>query len=270
MRIRHQLLFSACCTLVGALALGVPSAWAAFPGTNGKISFSTTRVSFQDIYTMDPDGTDQADVSLAASSDDNSAWSADGTKIVFQRGARIWKMNADGSGQTQLTFVCCDGMPGWSPDGTNIVFMSSRDGNREIYTMNADGSAQTNITNDAALDDFPAWSPDGTQIAFRSTRGTGDAIYKMNTDGTGVTLVISAGGVNCCADWSPDGSKIVYHTNRYGSGPDTEIQVVNADGTGDTRLTSTTPRRRSRRMEPRSSSTAHETSPGAEMPRSTS
>ncbi|MDT7947456.1 MAG: hypothetical protein RQ897_03795 [Thermoflexus sp.] len=72
----------------------------------------------------------------------------------------IYVMNADGSGQTNLTNNPAEGWrPAWSPDGRHIAFTSYRDGNGEIYVMNADGSGQTNLTNNPAEDGIPAWSP---------------------------------------------------------------------------------------------------------------
>ena len=72
------------------------------------------------------------------------AWSPDGSKIVFVRvGNKLWLMNADGSGVTQLT----DGRsrlssPAWSPDGSKIVFVVDR-GPRLL--MNADGTGLTQL-----------------------------------------------------------------------------------------------------------------------------
>lgn len=67
-------------------------------------------------------------------------------------------MNADGSGQTNLTRnPAIDGFPVWSPNGRQIAFVSDRDGNgyTEIYVMNADGSNQTYLAGGT----HPAWSP---------------------------------------------------------------------------------------------------------------
>ncbi|MFZ3085436.1 MAG: hypothetical protein WA097_02185, partial [Candidatus Hydromicrobium sp.] len=55
----------------------------------------------------------------------------------------IYIMNADGSGQVNLTNnPAGDSTPSFSPDGSKIAFESARDGNFEIYTMNVDGSEQ--------------------------------------------------------------------------------------------------------------------------------
>ena len=72
-------------------------------------------------------------------------------------------MNVDGSGQRNLTRnPASDSDPVWSPDGRKITFVR----NFEIYVMNADGTGQTNLTRNPAHDFAPAWSPDGQQIVF--------------------------------------------------------------------------------------------------------
>ena len=95
-----------------------------------------------------------------------AAWSPDGTRIAFVRffggAGEIFVMNADGSGQTDLTnSPANDGDPSWSPDGTKIAFTTDRGpvGDNEIYVMNADGTGQTDLTNTPANESDPDWQP---------------------------------------------------------------------------------------------------------------
>jgi len=147
----------------------------------------------------------------------------------------IYRMNADGSGQTNLTnHSGQDYEPAWSPDRTKIAFVSSRDGNYEIYVMNADGTGQTRLTNNGVGDFDPAWSPDGVKIAWASDRDGNYEIYVMNADGTGQTRLTNNGAGETYPAWSPDGAKIAFTSDRDGN---EEIYVMNANGTGQARLT---------------------------------
>ena len=66
----------------------------------------------------------------------------------------IYVMNANGSGQTNLTNNPTEDLqPAWSHDGKQIAFSSDRNGNHEIYVMNADGSHITRLTDSPAFDE---------------------------------------------------------------------------------------------------------------------
>ena len=227
--------------LLGLLAfLATPSiSHAAFPGTNGKIAFESTRNSSTgQIYTVNPDGSGVTQLTFTSADNSYPELSADGKQIVFESlrdgNHEIYVMNADGTGQTRLTNNSdIDNVPTWSPDSTKIAFTSLRDGNEEIYVMNTDGTGQTNLTNNSASDANPVWSPDGTKIAFHSDRNGSPYIFVMNTDGSGVTQLTTSGSDGGPA-WSPDGTKIAFPSDRNGN---LDIYVMNADGSGQTQLT---------------------------------
>ena len=231
-----------------ACVLAAP-AQAAFPGKNGKIAFVKSQFGAPTtsmVHTMEPDGSGVAPLptgSLAHSS--FPAWSPDGIRIAFKSGspADIYVQNADGSGQTKLTDNPDeDGYPNWSPDGTRLVFASRLSGSdSDIYVMNADGSGKTRLTNDPQDEFSPAWSPNGEKIAFvrdvfeNFHLRTG--IFVMNPDGTEVTELrpVLHVGANAAPDWSPDNTKIVFWSNQDDNNGD--IYVMNADGSGQIRLT---------------------------------
>ena len=126
-------------------AQGATLAWATFRGENGKIAFASLQDQrrYWEIYVINPDGTDQKQLTVTPAHSRGPAWSHDGSKIAFysdQSGDdEIYVMNADGSHQRRLTANAgADWAPSWSPDGSKIVFASDRDGSLEIYVMNAD------------------------------------------------------------------------------------------------------------------------------------
>jgi TolB protein len=114
--------------------------------------------------------------------------------------------------------------------------------------MNADGSAQSNLAPSPSTNESgPAWSPDGRTILFTTDRDGNEEIYAMNADGSNprnLTRHPLNDGRDGGYAWSPDGRKILFATNRdRNRGRDgkvaTELYVMNADGSGQRRLTRT-------------------------------
>src|SRR5205823_1330648 len=108
-------------------------------------------VSGGQIWTMNPDGTAQTALTGDATDHDTPSWSPDGRRIAFTRrfqpgdtGARIYVMNADGTGAFPVSSNSgVDGGPiSWSPDGTLVAYTSSRDGGGEIWLAASDGSGE--------------------------------------------------------------------------------------------------------------------------------
>jgi Tol biopolymer transport system component len=162
-------------------------------------------------------------------------------RIVFSTNrdgnSEIYLMNADGSGQINLTnnATAQDERPTWSANNDRIVFQSQRGPFVSIFVMNADGTNVTQLTADAVSANFaPVFSPVDNRVAFESTRDANNEIYVMNGDGTGQTRLTNNPAVDSNPQWSPDGKKIVFQSFRDGN---SEIYLMNADGSGQTRLT---------------------------------
>lgn len=244
------ILLGAAALLLGAGAAPAREAATRFVGNDApnwspdgkRIAFTTFRHGRSDIYVVNADGSGERRLTTDPAADDLATWSPDGAKIAFVSNRNenfdVFTMNADGTAETRLTTDPEDDFsPSWAPDSKRIVFRSNRDQNGEIYTMNADGSQQTRLTNDPASDHSPTWGPNG-KIAFVSQR-QGIGIYVMNEDGTDLHRVnaFASNRNEYKPNWSPDGTKIAFQADRDIPVGNTEIYVMNADGSNQKRLT---------------------------------
>lgn len=229
---------------------GSETAQAAFPGKNGKIVYASENVlgwdldfpetDDTDVWVVNPDGGGQRNLTdTPGVLETGPAFSPGGGKIAFARcypknyycfdyDFDVWAMDADGSGQENLTDrfdakeVDPDGPEGprrielseeeptWSPDGLNIAFGVSTECHSDIYEIDASGSAWRNLTKNenTACDDLPyhaggpAYSPDGEKVLYEWAEGYDYAdIGVANRDGSGNTFPANGYTFDSQPDW---------------------------------------------------------------------
>jgi Tol biopolymer transport system component len=183
------------------------------------------QIKFSEIEVMNANGSGLRQVTSVTTSSPFSAdvgqpaWSPDGKRIVFAvhnsplgdpaKGRALFVIDADGSGQRQLTPWSLNGEdPDWSPDGKLILFRSGsgREQHGNLYTINPDASGLKRLTR------YPApkavfsgsFSPDGKWITFSrfAPGGPYPAVFVMHPDGTGIRQ-ITKGIYDLGADWGP-------------------------------------------------------------------
>ena len=168
-----------------------------------------------DIYSIGSDGTGLVQLTTDGADDLYPAYSPDGSQIAFisyRTGTgQVWLMNANGSGEHQLTFDAAnkDQVPDWSPDGSRIVYAGSVDfGPDSLYVIDADGDGLRQVTDSPDNVDFaPTWSPDGREIAFVSARPDGRFVYIVDADGSDEMIVNGSAGPQFAPAWQPLGDR---------------------------------------------------------------
>jgi TolB protein len=179
--------------------------------------------------------------------DEYPAVAPDGKTVLYstnKEGAwKLYMMNIDGSGQHSLGMASTSNDPNdpckadWSPDGKQIVFPMTTNGKRVLHTANRDGSELKAIPNGDGL--YPHWSRDGKLIAFFS-KGN---VFTIHPDGEGrlqltkndpMTKSDSAKTIAIYPQWSVDNKSIYF---IQGDDNSKEIFRMNADGSGEKKLT---------------------------------
>jgi TolB protein len=182
---------------------GVYTAEATLSPDGRTIVFTSLKDGDLEIYTMSVDGSNLRRLTTTPGYDGGPFFSPDGSRIVYRawhpidsalaadrallrqnmvRPSRmeIWVMNADGSGQRQVTQLGgANFAPFFTPDGKRILFSSNyrnpRSRNFDLFLVDASASlagaeAIEQVTNHPDFDGFPMFSPDGRKLVWGSNR----------------------------------------------------------------------------------------------------
>jgi len=186
-----------------------------------KIYFVSNRTGHKEIWVMDPDGSNQRQISRFNSLSIMPAVSPDGTKIAFTSFARgnpaIFILSTD-TGR-RLPFynqvASMNATPDFTPDGKQLLYSSTASGRAQIYSANIDGSNLRRISNTSALEVEPKVNPKtGTDLVFVSGRSGPQQIYRMNMDGADVQRLSNGEGEASNPCWHPNGQIMAFAWTR--------------------------------------------------------
>ncbi len=180
-----------------------------------------------------------------AANDGWARWAPDGDTSCFTRNRdgnfELYVMNRDGDDLMRLTnYPGVDQFPEWSPNGREIAFRRDID----VHVLDLESGEIRRLTNAPPLNQMPSWSPNGKQLAFMSIArrlrlrvrderrrqrsdkpdAEGPRRRGQRLDQPGAFLV-------------NHGRQIYFMSSRPSTGLDTEIFIMNLDGTGTTRIT---------------------------------
>jgi serine/threonine protein kinase len=160
------------------------------------------------------------------------AWTADG-KLVYSSVASgnydIWIMNADGTGQKQLTDdPIFDIGPVVTPDGRYIVFYSGRSGSLNVWRMDIEGGNLKQLTTEQHLSSFDL-TPDGQWVFYSMHEADKNVIRKTPIDG-GTAAQIGVASNADSVSVSPDGQLLAYFGTDPKAGTTIQLVVISVAG----------------------------------------
>jgi Tol biopolymer transport system component len=227
--------------LLALLWVTPAGSWAAFPGSNGRIAFAgpPPASTASEIFTVLPNGSGLERLTDNTDFDYQPSWSANGRRLVYirntadSRGYQVYKMNASGENQTQVTHD--DGnhrWPGLSPNGRRILYVR----NSSLFRIRPDGTHKRRVV--AGYVSSAQYSPNGKQIVFEGApRGKRqDGIWTIHPDGSHLQRLSApekGGNYDEYPEWSPDGRHIAFRrcdidTSYHGCSGD--LFLMRADG----------------------------------------
>ena len=237
------------CLLSLILCANVCPVFAKAPTTPKILFTSNTRDGNREVYIMNPDGSEQVNLTQHRAADQQAVWSPTGEQILFvsdRGGARdLYLMDPDGSEVRRVfKFKIEDWRtnPTWSPDGKQIAYGRMNWGKltSTIYITTLEEQEEEELI---ARSSFPAWSPDGSEIAGSVRERL--TLINVHTGAQKQLLPKKVESFQRFASWSAVGDKLAFAWNKHPlPPPDAErrvheewldkltIYIVNRDGTG--------------------------------------
>ncbi len=218
-----------------------------------KISLqSESPLKMPSSYEIRTDGALRLSDPPSDASDQNPAFSPDGTRLIFTRFENGYNIGPGGlflldlgSGQTNRLTLWEDqdnvNLPGtsWNPINNRIVFASDRMESDDLWRIAPDGTDFSPITEHDGPPWYiePSWSPDGAWIVFEADDNVPDdqqqgSIWKVRADGSELTQLTDGPGSGTDdrqPNWSPAGDRILFQRHTPGS-ENWDIYTSSPDG----------------------------------------
>ena len=241
------------CMIILQLMCGAVCRVLAKAPTTPKILFTSTRDGNREVYMMNPDGSEQVNLTQHRATDLGAVWSPTGEQILFvsdRQGTRardLYLMDADGTNVRRVfkrKITAWRGNATWSPDGKHFAY-EYEDWDRLKFGLylGTFGEADAERIGDRSS---PAWSPDGSEIACSEHHPQGARLTFINvrTREEEQPLPDKALLFQFDPSWSAAGDRLAFAGNKHpipvildrdlhNAWKDKQtIYIVNRDGTG--------------------------------------
>jgi TolB protein len=176
---------------------------------DGRIVYSSSQSGSQEIWIMEPDGSNQRQLTVGSAQTHSLTVSPDGRYIVYvsdRTGDRqIWRVNIDGSNPIQLTrgggFA-----PYCSADSKWVFYMADK---RMTWRVPIDGGDEVQLANAPA--EVVGFSPDGKLMAYVDSESvTKKRIAILRSDGQPPIKFLDLPPSAWRIHWGPDSQALTY------------------------------------------------------------
>ena len=240
-------------SLILLLSVGICAVSAKAP-TTPKILFSSTRDGNREVYMMNPDGSEQVNLTQHPAHDISAVWSPTGEQILFvsdRQRKGVWDlylMDPDGANVRRVfkrKIKVSRRSPTWSPDGKRFAYVY------DSWKLRLNSSLHLGRFGEEEVESLPyadslAWSPDGSEIACTVSHALGTRLTFINVDTRDREQPIPDKALpwQYLPSWSAAGDRLAIAGNKHpipaildrdlheAWKAKTTVYLVNRDGTG--------------------------------------
>jgi formylglycine-generating enzyme required for sulfatase activity len=200
-----------------------PSADPRFAPDGKRITYTTLRGGFPEVWLMNRDGSAPRFVTKGS----QASWAPDGKALAFIRDNQAYVRNLTSGREERVTPAAWErcGVPAFSPDGRRLAVASRHLGTVGVFVLGLDGKGGYPLKAEEGCC-TPQWSRDGTKILCQTVQGH---INQVGVDGRDWEQLTFGADVQHDARYSPDGTMIVFCRAPAPEGP-WQICVKRLDG----------------------------------------
>lgn len=155
------------------------------------------------------------------------------TRVLFERGKRIWAVDSDGEQAVAVTDIGTPQSASWHPNGRMIAYNTYMPAQIMVHDLTT-GRGRV-LVGGSGVFISPVFTPDGASVVYSHGVEDGTDLYIASlAGGGGRRLSVGRGSDNVSPSFSPDGRRVAFMSARAGH---PEIYTMDADGTNVDLLT---------------------------------